>query len=179
MWPSRSGAATPASRPALGMRTASNTPSVSTHRCRLRPLICLPPSSPRSGPPLSVVFTDWLSMQRALGVGSRPACTRVCSRHTWTIFVHVPSSPLGKVVIDGAFGQHIMGQHIPLAATPVEREQCLEYLPHVHRTRAPSPVVLLGGWNHRCQYRPLLVRQIRRVLLSMQYSVNHSRALLC
>src|SRR5262245_27451250 len=88
-------------------------------------------------------------------------------------------APLGTVVIDGAFGQQIMGQHIPLAATPVEIEQCIEYLPHVHRTRAPSPVALLGGWNQRCQYRPLLVRQIRRVFLSMQYSVNHSRALLC
>jgi peptide/nickel transport system permease protein len=26
----------------------------------LRPLICLPPSYPRSGPPISVVLTDWL-----------------------------------------------------------------------------------------------------------------------
>lgn len=31
-------------------------------------------------PPFSVVFTDWLSMIAALGVGSRPACRRVCSR---------------------------------------------------------------------------------------------------
>ena len=32
-------------------------------------------------------------------------------------------APLGKIVIDGAFGQQIMRQHIPLAATPVEIEQ--------------------------------------------------------
>ena len=31
-------------------------------------------------PPFSVVFTDWLSIIAALGVGSRPACRRVCSR---------------------------------------------------------------------------------------------------
>src|SRR5215471_17888653 len=35
-------------------------------------------------------------------------------------------TPLGKVVRDGACGQHILGQHIPLAATPVERAQRME-----------------------------------------------------
>src|SRR5467141_1578846 len=67
----RIGAATPSSRPALVIRTASNKPNVSTNRCRLRPLIFLPPSYPRSGPPISVVVADLLSMQAALGVGSR------------------------------------------------------------------------------------------------------------
>ncbi len=42
--------------------------------------------------PVSVVLTDWLSMPMALGVGSRPACTRVCSRKTLTNFSQVPSS---------------------------------------------------------------------------------------
>src|SRR5215831_18631185 len=46
----------------------------------------------RTGPPTSVVLTDWLSMQMALGVGSRPACTRVCSRKALTNFSQVPSS---------------------------------------------------------------------------------------
>ena len=49
--PSRSGAATPSSRAALVMRTASTKPSVSTNRCRLRPLIFLPPSYPARGRP--------------------------------------------------------------------------------------------------------------------------------
>ena len=44
------------------------------------------------GAPLSVVLTDWLSIHTALGVGSRPAATRVCSRNAWTIRVQVPSS---------------------------------------------------------------------------------------
>src|SRR5260221_9780111 len=52
----------------------------------------LPPSYPRSGPPISVVWPDGLSMQMALGVGSRLACTRVCSRHALTNFSQVPSS---------------------------------------------------------------------------------------
>jgi len=74
------------------MSTASNKPSVSTNRWRLRPLIFLPPSYPRSGPPTSVVLTDWLSMHAALGVGSRPAATRMPSRKALTILAQVPSS---------------------------------------------------------------------------------------
>jgi hypothetical protein len=35
----------------------------------------LPASNPR-GPPLSVVFTDWLSMTPAVGLASRPAFSR-------------------------------------------------------------------------------------------------------
>ena len=46
-------------------------------------------------------------------------------------------------------------------------------------TRPPSPFALLGGWDHRSQYRPLLVRQIGRISLSVLYSMNHSRELLC
>src|SRR6266705_919813 len=35
-------------------------------------------------------------------------------------------APLGKIVIDGAFGEQIVWQHIPLAATPVEIEDRIE-----------------------------------------------------
>ena len=82
-------------------------------------------------------------------------------------------APLAKIVIDGAFGQQIVGEHIPLAATAVEIEQRIEYLPHIHRARAPSPVALLGGWDQRSQGRPLLVRQSGRIFLSRLYSMNH------
>src|SRR6516165_8546795 len=75
-----------------GNEDGKQQPPVSTKRCRLRPLIFLPPSYPRSGPPISVVLTVWLSMPMALGVGSRPACTRVCSRKALTNFSQVPSS---------------------------------------------------------------------------------------
>src|SRR5262249_17384553 len=57
-------------------------------------------------------------------------------------------APLGKIVIDGTFGQQIVGQHIPLAATPVEIKDRIEDFPHVYLTRPPSPFALLGGWDH-------------------------------
>jgi hypothetical protein len=41
-------------------------------------------------PPFSVVFTLWLSMIAALGVGSRPALTRTCSRKASWIVSQVP-----------------------------------------------------------------------------------------
>jgi hypothetical protein len=88
-------------------------------------------------------------------------------------------APLGKRGIDGAFGQPIVGEPIPWAATPVELEQRMEYLSPVHRARAPSPGARLGGWDQRCQERPLLVRQIGRIVLSRLHSMNHGRALLC
>ena len=42
-------------------------------------------------PPLSVVFTDWLSIIPALGVGSRPTLTRSCSLKTVFILSITPS----------------------------------------------------------------------------------------
>ncbi len=42
-------------------------------------------------PPFWLVFTDWLSMIAALGVGSRPCFTRTCSRNAACIRCHVPS----------------------------------------------------------------------------------------
>ena len=51
--------------------------------------------------------------------------------------------------------------------------------PHVHLTRAPSSCVPLGGWDHRSHDCPLLVRQIRFVLLSRPVFLRHIRALLC
>jgi hypothetical protein len=47
-------------------------------------------------------------------------------------------APLGKGVIDSAFGESIVRQPIPLAAAPVEREQRIEDFPHIHLARAPS-----------------------------------------
>ncbi len=40
----------------------------------------------------SVVLTDCVSMQAALGVGSRPACTRIRDRNAATIVFNVPPS---------------------------------------------------------------------------------------
>jgi hypothetical protein len=42
-------------------------------------------------PPFSVVFTVWLSMITALGVGSRPALLRTSSRRASWILSHTPA----------------------------------------------------------------------------------------
>src|SRR5258708_7358559 len=47
-------------------------------------------------------------------------------------------TPLGKIVIDGTLGQHIMRQQIPWAATSVQGEQRIQDFPHVDLPRAPS-----------------------------------------
>lgn len=51
--------------------TASNKPKVSTKMCRLRPLIFLPTSKPRS-PATAVHLTLWLPRQPAVGCLCRP-----------------------------------------------------------------------------------------------------------
>src|SRR5262245_30507516 len=47
-------------------------------------------------------------------------------------------APLDKVVIDRTLGQHIVRQHIPLAATAIQVEQCIQDFPHIDLPRAPS-----------------------------------------
>ena len=89
------------------------------------------------------------------------------------------SAPPGKGGRDGACGQQSVGPPLPWAATPIERAQRLASLPPGPRTRASSPVARLGGWEHRCQERPWLVRQISRILLAMPYAVHQSGARLC
>src|SRR5207247_404157 len=47
-------------------------------------------------------------------------------------------APLGKGVISGALGQHIVREHIPLTATAIEGENRVEYFSHVYLARASS-----------------------------------------
>ena len=54
-------------------------------------------------------------------------------------------APLGTVSIDRTFGQQIMGQHVPLATAPVQRENRVADFPHVDRTRAPAAGACLAG----------------------------------
>src|SRR6266446_10803533 len=88
-------------------------------------------------------------------------------------------APLRKVVIDSALGQQIVRQPIPLAATSIQVEQCIEDFPHVHLTRAPSSRVPLGRWDHRSHDGPLLIRHIRYISLSRTVFLSHIYALLC
>ena len=57
----------------------TSNPLLSVMIWRLRPLTSPAASKPRI-PPLSVVFTDWLSITRAAGLASRPAASRAAMR---------------------------------------------------------------------------------------------------
>src|SRR5712691_4343079 len=87
-------------------------------------------------------------------------------------------APLDKVVIDGTLGQQIVRQHIPLAATAIQVEQCIQDFPHVDLPRAPSSWALLGGGDHRSHDGPLLVRQIRGIFSPRLIFLYHVCALL-
>ena len=69
---------------------ATSRPPVSVRIWRLRPLTNLPASNPR-GPPLSVVFTDWLSITPADGLASRPSASRARMSSSWLIPFSVAS----------------------------------------------------------------------------------------
>ncbi len=56
---------------ALWTFASTNSPSVSTRMCLLRPRTFLPPSKPLCSLPTPVVFTDCASTIPALGSGSR------------------------------------------------------------------------------------------------------------
>src|SRR3954471_3538503 len=70
-------------------RMPSNSPSVSTAMCRLRPFRRFAASQPR-GPPLSVVLTLWVSMMAAVGLASRPAPWRNMTTKRWRMLSHTP-----------------------------------------------------------------------------------------
>lgn len=69
-------------------------------------------------------------------------------------------SPLGKILVGGAFGQQVVRQHVPLAAGAVEVQDGVDDFPHINVTRSPPR---LRGWNQRLQDSPLLIRQVRLV----------------
>src|SRR3954452_19435646 len=138
----------------------SNSPSVSTAMCRLRPFSRLAASQPR-GPPLSVVFTLWVSMMAAVGLGSRPAPSRSMTRIWWRMLSHTPSRRKARIT-------HIATDSLPrrecrrerqmppLAAGPHEVEQPVQQAPHVGRPRMTSG---LGSRNERFEQAVLFVAQ--------------------
>ena len=94
-WPSRDGGRYPIIQTGADNEDGDQHPQRLHQQMPLAPFDFLPPSSPRSGPPLGGL--DRLALHaRATGVGSRPASTRVRSRHALTILAHVPSSRPGQ-----------------------------------------------------------------------------------
>jgi hypothetical protein len=53
-----------------------------------------------------------------------------------------------------------MGQHVPLAPAPVEREKRIADFPHVDRPWVPAAGARLGRRDQRLYNGPLLVCQI-------------------
>src|SRR5262249_19070766 len=85
-------------------------------------------------------------------------------------------APLGEIVIPAAFGQHVMREHLPLAATAVQIQERVESLPHVEFPGATTPVAA-GRRNQGLHDRPLFVREIRRVRLPGWLLPRHAGAL--
>ena len=56
----------------------------------LRPMTVLAASQPR-GPPASVVFTLWLSIMAAVGLGSCPVASRSRTTRWWRMLSHTPA----------------------------------------------------------------------------------------
>ncbi len=64
---------------------------MSTATWRLRPFSRFAASQPR-GPPLSVVFTLWVSMIVAVGLASRPAPSRSMTTNRWRMLSQTPAA---------------------------------------------------------------------------------------
>jgi len=61
------------------------------------------------------------------------------------------------VIVDCAPWRELMGQHTPRAASPVEIQNGVDQLLHVHRSGSAAG---LGCWNQRFYELPLLIRQV-------------------
>src|SRR3984893_8856488 len=95
--------------------TASNEQSVPVTMCRFRPFTFLPAPNPH-GPPLSVVFTLWLSIIPAEGQRLRPAARRALDQDTIYVPPHVAITPIVKVMLDRGERRKVFRQSTPLAA---------------------------------------------------------------
>jgi hypothetical protein len=74
-----------------------------------------------------------------------------CLHHLWPRAI---VSPRRKVCIDGALGQQIVWQHVPLAPCAVEVQDSVDDCAHVHRSRSPAG---LRWGKKRLQDMPLII----------------------
>ena len=96
-------------------------------------------------PPFSVVFTDWLSMMAALGVGLLPSASRTAGAESHGLFpTFHPSSTCGSICTLSVPGGQIVREHPPWASAPKHIQDAVEHLPQVHCTWS-SPG--LGCWE--------------------------------
>jgi hypothetical protein len=95
-------------------------------------------------PPFSVVFTDWLSMMAALGVGSLPSASRTLGRKVSWMRSHVPSSrhfrKYHQTVPHGGKSLGIIRQ-----AMPPRRTYRMPFMTSRRSTVRGCPLELAGG----------------------------------
>jgi transposase len=137
-----------------------------THYC-FRPVACRPRRPQTKGKverPFHYVET---SLFNSRTFASLDHLNEVCHTHVLANGVcnFLPSSvvtPLGKVVVNGALGRQVLGQHTPLAARTVEVEDGVEHLSHVVDAGSPDRVHA----NQRLKQPPLIVGKVRRLGLT-------------
>ena len=79
---------------------------------------------------------------------------------------------LGEVVIDGALGQEVVREHVPLAARAGLIAEGVEDLAHVDLARPPAR---LGGRDERLEDLPLSVGQIGRIGLTHRWIGGYAK----
>ncbi len=107
-------------------------------------------------------------MMAALGVGSRPCLTRVCSRSAvWMRFQVPVAQPAAEIAPHRRPGWKIVRQGAPVASCAIQVQNGVEHFAHVGRTWVSS---WLGRWDQRFEDRPFPLAQIAWILSSLHRS---------
>src|SRR4051812_45513360 len=152
-------------------RMPSNSPSVSTAMCRLRPFSRLAASQPRAAAlrGLHALGVD----DGCRGTGLPPSAL---AQHDHEVVANALPHPVSQegahIAVHGAPGRKgwRWWQMPPLAAGANEIEQAIQQLSHV---RGPRPPTGLGGRDERLQQAKLIVRQcLARAKVPNQRSIS-------
>ena len=113
-------------------------------------------------PPFFVVFTLWLSMIAALGVGFLPSASRTMGRSVSWTRSQVPSlvhwrKYLAEVFVQRLPRRQVVGDHPPRATGAQHVQDAVDHLLQVHRAGPSSR----PGWRERRKQEvPLFISQV-------------------
>ena len=146
-------------------------PSVSVTMWRLRPLIFFPASKPR-GPPLSVVFTDWLSITHG---GRACLAPRLLARrhHQHVVDAREPAAarPVVEITLHGRIGRQILRQLAPLAT---RRGHVKDRVDHRAQGGTARPSDRRARWHQRLDQLPFRIGQVACVTQTLPHIVRAS-----